>query len=766
MPETEPQPVQSIREMPVRSLSFHSHSTYEESLLLAAKLWGVEPDFWDIWGNYHAIPAEVQRAILESMGVEAGSAETLNRIISGRLQREWGSYTPQTLVVSENSAHFPVRLPEAQSEISLVFEVRLEDGTTRQWQAPAAGAETSATAEIEGRRYIEKQVAAEKLPLGYHHLTVRAEVDGVESATRLIVCPDRTYTPPDLSDGGKAAGIAVALYGLRSERNWGCGDFTDLHGLIDWAAEDAGCSLVALNPLHAIPNRAPYNTSPYLPNSSYYLNFIYLDVERLEDFQKSECARRLMQSPGVRNEIQALRDSQYVEYERVASLKLRMLKTAFRRFLREEFRRDTHSAKRFQEFVEKEGVLLDRYAVYYALDEWQHKKNPDVWVWRQWSEEYQSPESPAVRDFAKQHWRSVLFYKYIQWQIDAQLREAQQYAQSKGMPVGLYHDLALATDSYGSDLWAYGRFYVNGCRVGAPPDDFSPNGQDWGFPPPNTDQHRRDGYRLFTESIRKNARHGGALRIDHVMRFFHLYWIPENQDARNGAYVQDYYDDLIRILALESVRNQFVVIGEDLGTVADYIRETLERFGVLSYRLLYFEKDKGGNFLPPDRYPVQALVSVSTHDLPTLAGFWSGRDIEARREVGLIDEASRSRQIEERQIEKQKILDLLFQFHLLPEPYPTSAADLPELTGELHNAVAGFLASTPSQLMVLNQEDLFKDGEQQNLPGTTHQYPNWRHKMMFRVEELRQSPQARDYTRMFRNWVAATGRLRTGQGNV
>ena len=198
-----------------------------------------------------------------------------------------------------------------------------------------------------------------------------------------------------------------------------------------------------------------------------------------------------------------------------------------------------------------------------------------------------------MEQFRRENEKLVLFYKWVQWHVDRQLAAAQEHAIGIGLQIGLYHDLALATDRCGSDLWAHGRFYVTGCRVGAPPDEFSPKGQDWAFPPPNSLQHKLDGYRLFAESIRKNCKHGGALRIDHVMRFFRLFWIPENKDATQGSYVLDYAEDLVRILALESVRNSVIVIGEDLGTVAPHIREELHRFGILSYRLLYFEKNGG-----------------------------------------------------------------------------------------------------------------------------------------------------------------------------
>jgi 4-alpha-glucanotransferase len=264
---------------------------------------------------------------------------------------------------------------------------------------------------------------------------------------------------------------------------------------------------------------------------------------------------------------------------------------------------------------------------------------------------------------------------------------------------------------------------------------------------------------LFVESIRKNCRHGGALRIDHVMRFFRLYWIPDGADAAHGAYVRDHWEDLIRIVALESVRQRVVVVGEDLGTVEPEVRETLAHFGILGYRLLYFEKDARAEFRKKADYTPQALVSSTTHDLPTLAGFWVSEDIEQRRRAGVLpDEASYREQLAARAAEKQKMLDVLLAEGLLPPGFPRSAADIPELTGELHNAVIGFLASTPSMLLLVNQEDLTKEIAQQNLPGTTWQYPNWSRKMHFRIDELYSARQATDFVRMFRNWIEQSGR--------
>jgi 4-alpha-glucanotransferase len=241
------------------------------------------------------------------------------------------------------------------------------------------------------------------------------------------------------------------------------------------------------------------------------------------------------------------------------------------------------------------------------------------------------------------------------------------------------------------------------------------------------------------------------------MRLFRLYWIPDDRDATEGAYVNEGSLDFLRILALESVRNRVIVVGEDLGTVEPEIRETLARFGILGYRLFYFEKHRNGSFRRPEEYPAQTLVSSTTHDLPTIAGFWIGQDIEARRDAGVLDDEGARAQHASRGAEKQRMLDILFEMGLMPANRPRQASAYPELTGDLHNAVVGFLAMTPSQLLAINQEDLTKEPAQQNRPGTTWQYPNWGRKMRYTVEELRTDETARNFAVLCRNWLAWSG---------
>jgi len=733
-------------------VTFTPSACYETALERAANHWGIEREYWDIWGKHHKATTEMISAVLRSMGVACSTKEEIDAALEAEYRDKWTRPLPRTLVVDAARALIPVRLPSLGQLDSVELELSFEDGRTERRSFPAAPV---TTAIVDGGEIRELSVDLGQLPLGYHEISL--EVPRCRS--RLIACPTKAYFPARVADNGRAAGIAFSLYGIRSNRNWGCGDFTDLCGIVEWAARDVGASFVALNPLHSIPNRQPFNTSPYLPNCIFYKNLIYLDVERVPEFERSLWASNLVSCPRVLDEIEALRNSEFVEYERVYRLKMVVLKAAFREFLR-DYSSGAPRAAEFQAYTDAEGKLLDDYAVYGALDEVQHKRNPNVWICTDWPAGYHDPDSQATREFAQEHSRLVLFYKWVQWQIEEQLSAAQRRAKELGMAIGLYHDLALATDRFGGDLWAHRRFYVEGCRVGAPPDDFAPNGQDWSFPPPNAWQHYRDGYRLFAESIRKNVRHGGALRIDHVMRFFRLFWIPDELDAKRGVYVRDRSEDLLRILALESVLNQVIIIGEDLGTVGDDIREALERFGILSYRLFYFERYPDGGFKMPWEYPKQALVSSSTHDLPTLAGFWENRDIEARKSAGVLGgERAYLKQIENRAVEKQRILDTLHHAGLLPSGYARNASDIPQLTGEIHNAIVGFLASTPAALMVLGEEDLVKQQDQQNLPGTTAEYPNWRHKTRFTVEEMLLSSRTADYVEMYRSWLERTGRL-------
>jgi len=722
------------------------------ALRRVAEAHGVQDSYWDIWGKEHRPDMDVQKAVLASVGVDTSSVASVDQAMRDWLSRERLALLPSCVVSSSAEAWLPVAF-RSGADGSLALSVALEAGGVLTRRARMAELVVFESVEVDGVVWSRARMPLpDGLAHGFHKASLAG--NGTAASCELIHCPDRVYRPAAIEGDRHVAGIAISLYGLRSERNWGCGDFSDLHRFSTWASREAGASFVALNPLHALANRSPYNTSPYLPASTFYRNFIYLDIEAVPEFSDSVMARRLR--PLAEDRIAALRAAEFVDYEGVARLKRLFLQILYRQFLRGGAARRSE----FDAFRRSEGRLLERFAVYSALDEYLHRRDKDLWIWPDWPAALQDPDSAEVAAFASREWRRVEFWQYVYWLVDQQVAGAQAQATAAGMPIGLYHDLALATDRCGSDLWAHRPYYANGCRVGAPPDSFSPKGQDWSFPPPASDHHRADGYRLFAAAIRNNSRHGGALRIDHVMRFFRLYWIPEGKDATQGTYVHEPWRDLLRIVALESHRNRVMVIGEDLGTVEEYVREGLAEFGVLSYRLLYFEKKDEGKFKRPDEYPVEAVVSSTTHDLPTIAGYWIGSDIEARRKAGLlIDETSYRDHLRERLQDKHKLIEILHDLGLLPDGYPRDAAMSVDLTGELHNAVIRFLASANSRLFVLNQEDLTKETEQQNLPGTTGEYPNWRRKMRYSIEDLEGDVRVADFTHMLRSWLERTGRL-------
>ena len=673
---------------------------YDEALRRGATRCGILPEYIDTWGHPQAPSEAATRGILAALGAPTGSAGELERFLDAREAEAWSRPLDAAVVVRESTDVLPLRIPVERAGASVKLEIEWEGGELQHRWFWLPELPSAAPVHAAGREYLEKRLPLPgPLRLGYHTIRVywmNPPELNVFATARFIVCPENAYRLD-----GRMAGLAVSLYGLRSERNWGIGDLTDLAAAIDVLAP-AGVAFVLLNPLHAIANRQPYNISPYLPESSLYRNFLYLDTEKAPGYQRDE---------SLHAEAEALRTSEFVEYERVAEVKLRALEAAFERFLA------SGSAPEFDAYVHAEGRLLDEYAVYCALGEELHRRDPNVWIWTQWPEAYQDPRSSAVEEFARAHGRRILFFKFLQWELDRQLADVQARALQRGMRLGLCHDLALATDRYGSDLWAHRGYFVPGCRVGAPPDAFAPNGQDWGFPPPNGDAHRSDGYELFAQTIRKVARHGGALRIDHVMRFFRLYWIPDELSAADGAYVRNRADDLLGILALESVRNRFMVIGEDLGTVEGKIRERLAEASILGYRVLWFERDDDGSFLGPGEYPAQAAVTTSTHDLPTLAGFFTKRDIEARKEAGLIDEAAYAGQSASRDRDIERLKQALAEAGFADDPL-------------------GFVLSAACELAIVNQEDLTGETEQQNLPASTWQYPNWSRKMTVAGEDL------------------------------
>ncbi len=502
--------------------------------------------------------------------------------------------------------------------------------------------EDGALLELDGRLPAE-------LPPGYHRLR------DDRRERRLIVSPGRCCLPEQL----RGFGFAVQLYSLRSAASAGIGDLADLRVLADWAGADLGAAFLLVNPLHAPLPGLPQEPSPYYPSSRRFLNPLYLRLDWLPDAERRE-----------------LNSEALVDRDRVHALKLAALEARW-----EAVRGRVD--KELREFRTRRQGLRE-YAIFCALSEAHGRP------WREWPPELRHPASAAVARFARAQSARVHFHEWLQLILDRQLQEA------GGAPAGLVNDLAVGVNPDGADAWAWQDQLAAGVSVGAPPDPFNTEGQDWGLPPFDPWRLRAAAYEPFVQTLRAAFRHAAGIRVDHVMGLFRLYWIPAGTGPENGAYVHYPAADLLHILALESLRAGAYVVGEDLGTVQDEVREELRRRRILSYKLYWFERDA------PAEYPEQALAALTTHDLPTLAGVWSGHD-----------------------------------------PMPEVRERLSRLRGaggDVLAAAYAALADAPCRLLAATLEDVTGMAERPNVPGTTDEHPNWSLRLPLTLEELMADP--------------------------
>lgn len=728
-----------------------SNQTEQELLAILSERVGIAAEYYDIHGTRHLTSEETNRAILRAMGFCADSMDNLAASVQELDEAPWRKTCDPVRIVYEEEGATPVSCClalEDGKEQSVIVQMRIhnETGEVVHEERVGPGLQAVETRLLGGRRHVRIELPAPKpLPLGYYDLVVRAE--GLESGPvgtmRLIVAPRRCYVPPELESGRRLWGVAIQLYALTSSRNWGCGDFTDLRNLVERTGKGLGIGIIGLNPLHAIRNSAPHHSSPYAPLNRLALNELYIDVERLPEFYGSEEAQKLYRVPEFQAQLKALRESQRVDYEAIAAAKRTMLEGAYRQFLKDAYVGEepslepkTARAKLFDRFIKTEGESLTLYATFLALEEERRLIQSKTTMWQDWPKQFLTP-GPAVREFAKRHSKRIRFFQYIQWLAAEQLAEVQHTAVQAGMSIGLYNDLALGAERNGAEAWMYQSVLALDADCGAPPDDFATEGQNWGLPPVNPIALRESRYELLIQLLRSNLRFGGAIRLDHVMALFRLFWIPKGLPASHGTYVHYPFEECLAIIALESVRAKALVIGEDLGTVPDWIREHLAKARVLSYRVLYFERRMDGAWKAPSEYPQQALAVVSTHDLPTLAGFWSGEDLRVRSELGAFpDEAARGKAWKDRECEKARMLAALKGEGLLPSGMDDDPAKVTSMTPALCQAVHTFLARTPSWIVLANLEDGLLEVSQTNMPGTVEAYSNWTRKYKVRVEEL------------------------------
>ncbi len=639
----------------------------------------IEPAYHDYFGREVTVPVATLEALSHAVVLVPENASGLDPVH----------------VVREDNPAVTVPLRAGPNVDAVDWRLMLEDGRLLGGRSQVADGSIA---------------IADQLPLGYHQLSVS------EATMTLIVVPVHAWLPPALEAGTGIWGFSAQLYSLRSQSDWGIGDFSTLQRFAE-AGRAAGAHAFGLNPLHA-PNIAdPQAYSPYDPASRLWLNPLYIDVKAVDDFRESlrcQTAAQLLRPP---------HGGELIDYEAVTTGKLGILELCYDWFLARH--RDDERGRDFTHFVERGGAALDDYATFCSLAEHVRATTGVRGGWTVWPPEYRDRRGAAVRTFEREHAVRIGFHRYLQWLADVQLEHAARAC--NGLAVGLYRDLAVGTATDGADSWSAPDSFVRGVSIGAPPDAVNTLGQNWGVAPFHPVALRRQAYAPFIALLRANMRHAGALRIDHVMEIQRLFWIPRGRPASEGAYVRYPLDDLLGIIALESVRQRCAIIGEDLGTVPEGFRERLAERRILGCRLLMFERESDESFRPPQAYPASALVSTGTHDLPSLPSWWAGTDLDLRERLGLLTPQAAAESREERERARGHLLDALKNW-----------GDLGEETGieALVESAYRFLARSPARFLIVQVEDVLLLTDAVNVPGTLKEYPNWRLRLPVNVQQI------------------------------
>ncbi len=578
-------------------------------------------------------------------------------------------------------------------------------------------------AQQNGLLYKEDLRIVTPLEIGYYDLEVT--VSNKKYKTTLAVAPDGCYNTINTSE--KIWGYAIQLYSLKSKRNWGVGDFTDLANFVKLTAKD-GADIIGINPLNTLSHDYPENASPYQSISRQFLNPIYIDVEKVPEFLPDD-------KKTIEPLLQEIRESELIQYGKIYPLKVKVLEQCFKRF---QQNKDKKRTQEYKDFCDCHGKSLENLAVFQAVYEVQTKK---VWGgWLAWPKEYLSPDAKGIKEFIKDNKDRVEFFKFMQFEAFRQFELAQKEVVANGMKIGFYRDLAVGVGKDSAEYWSSPELFMKDVGTGAPPDAFFPNGQKWGLGTFLPQVLKEQKYAPFIRILRANMQNAGALRIDHVMSLMRLYVIPDAEDE--GTYIYYNFEDMLNIVAIESHLNKCIVVGESIGNVPEGFLEAISAKDIHSLSILWAERwDAGwGDFKQPNIYPQNAFASVATHDIAPLRMWWFGYDIELSYSLGLIpNDGEKLSAYHKREVDRAKLLSALDIAGVWPEDKIRSGD---YLYGEkypegIEEAVERFMAKSSSPVFLSQLEDILHVEQMQNLPGTDiDKHPNWRRKVPVDLEDL------------------------------
>ncbi|WP_428244318.1 4-alpha-glucanotransferase [Gynuella sp.] len=716
----------------------------EELTWQLASLLGFKRTYTDYKGQTAEISPQRMLHLIAATGIDCSSDEAVQRAIT-KLQRQYWLHPCDPVVVLRPhlSADMKVRLP-AGSEEALGISLVLESGEVANLpecqfqQLPLLQSHEMNGTLIEERRI---QLPQDIVP-GYHSLELTYSTGTV--SVMLVVTPSVGYVNDRLQSNEKIWGTAIQLYSLRSENNWGVGDFSDLIELIQ-ALASVGAGFVGLNPIHALYPVNAEHVSPYSPSNRNFLNPLYVDVLKVSEFSDNAELQNWYHSPDIQSELAQLRAEKMIPYSRVAQLKQHAFRLLFQTFQDHHVNRNTERFLSFEKFLDEGGLPLFQHCLFEALSEYFNQQDPAAIGWASWPEMFHDIHSAEVKEFSESHAEEVLFYQYLQFISDEQLQRADEVAKAASMGLGLYRDLAVGADRGGAEVWSNPEAFRQQISIGAPPDALGPLGQNWGLPPMDPVALRNERYQPFITLVRNNMRACSALRIDHAMALFRLWWCPPGETAAEGAYIHYPFEDMLGILLLESQRNQCMIIAEDLGTVPVEVQQAFPAAGLYSNKVFIFEIS-GHGCKRPEEYARNALAIVVNHDMPTLAAYWNYEDLRLRERLQLFenDEVVRH-EYATRAWARQQIFNALHERGFLPAEYPGQADEIVEMNMDLNLAIHRYLSSGYSQLVALQLEDLMLMTEPVNVPGTSTEYPNWRRKLSVSVQQLFADEQIKNF---------------------
>lgn len=671
-----------------------------------AGLYEIQTQYHDIAGKVIEANPESLLEILRVFAVEIDSSSDMNAALTTARQRHWKHLIePVTVAWQGREAWAEVRIPSGAWEEPIEWRILFEDGRSQSGIVKVSELPWWRNAEFDGQRYEVRGFRLPDLPIGYHQLRVGFRVDVLRCL--ILSAPWRCCEPPKRRMWGGFA----PLYALHSKESWGSGNVSDLKAL-EHSMSELGADFVSTLPLMAsFLGEYPFAPGPYGPASRLFWNELFIDMRVVPELSTSPVAQQIMASSEFQDEISRLRSGRLVDYRS----QMRLMRRVLEQLAREFFASGSESRRNeFREYLHRHTEVGD-YAVFRATTEKQGKP------WHQWPESWKRGTVPvdAYDEAAR------LYHVYVQWIVESQFRDFSEQAKADGG--GLYLDFPLGVHPDGYDIWREGPLFVRSMSVGAPPDPFAAQGQDWGIPPLHPGILRQDHYRYFIDVIRHQLARATILRIDHVMSLHRLFWIPKGMGASNGVYVRYRDEELWAILCIESQRHQTMIVGEDLGTVPDVVRNAMDEHGIRRMYVLQYQIEPDHE-KALDRVPDHVVASVNTHDAPTFTSFLNGFDIDSQADLGAISEE----EVQTARGHRKWVRQRLFE-DLQRQGYQVSSVD--DEQGLLDAALA-FLSKSNAEMVIVNLEDLWQEPDPQNTPGTTSERPNWRRKLQKDLETI------------------------------